>query len=184
MIQLIVPENGGRATVEPGDTIGSERRQGAMDVLGRLATDLTGELQLAIRDTRAMMRQATRSAAEAERLVTASTPRVEEALDQLAQSLERTDRMLADVGPRVAPLSDSPMAILADTRRTLRQVNDLAQTADALAGENRAAISETIQHLPNSSVLLEHFADQVSRRPTRLLTGVEPPSLDTNRKRP
>jgi hypothetical protein len=31
---------------------------------------------------------------------------------------------------------------------------------------------------------LEHFADQVSRRPTRLLTGVEPPLLDTNRKRP
>jgi hypothetical protein len=155
-----------------------------MDVLGHLATDLTGERQLAIRDTRAMMRHATRSAAEAERLVTASTPRVEEALDQLAQSLERTDRMLADVGPRVAPLSDSPMAILADTRRTLRQVNDLAQTADALAGENPAAISETIQHRHNSSVLLEHFADQVSRRLTRLLTGVQPPSLDTNRKRP
>jgi ABC-type transporter Mla subunit MlaD len=184
VIQLIVPDNGARAAVEPGDTIPSERRQGAMDVLGRLATDLTGELQLAIRDTRAMLRQTTRAAADAQRLVTASTPRVEEALDQLSRSLERTDRLLADLGPRVGPLSDSLMAVLADTRQTLKQVNGLAETADALAGENRAAIRETIQHLHNSSVLLEHFADQVSRRPTRLLTGVEPPLLDTNRKRP
>jgi hypothetical protein len=76
---------------------------------------------------------------------------VEEALDQLARRLERTDRMLADLGPRVAPLSDSLMAVLAGTRRTLTQVKELAQ---------------------------------VSRRPTRFLTGVEPPSLDTNRKRP
>lgn len=184
VIQLIVPEGGQGVAVEPGDTIVSERRQGAMDVLGRLATDLTGELQLAIRDTRAMVRQTTGAAADAQRLETASTPRVEEALDQLSRSLERTDRMLADLGPRVAPLGDSLMAVLADTRRTLERVNELAGTADALAGENRAAIRETIQHLHNSSVLLEHFADQVSRRPTRLLTGVEPPSLDTTRKRP
>lgn len=184
VIQLMVPEGGARAAVEPGDTIVSERRQGAMDVMGRLATDLTEQLKQTIQDTRSLVRQTTRAAAEAERLVTASTPRVAGVLDQLSRSLERTDRMLADLGPRVAPLSDSLMAVLADTRQTLKQVNDLAGTADALAGENRAAIRETIQHLHNSAVLLEHFADQVSRRPTRLLTGVVPPPLDSNRKRP
>ncbi len=184
VIQLIVPEGGAPGVVEPGDTIVSERRQGAMDVLGRLAGDLSQQLEETINDTRALLRQTTRAAAQAERLVTTTTPRVEEVLDQLSRSLDRTDRMLADLGPRVAPLGDSLLAVLADTRQTLRQVNDLAGTADAMAGENRAAIRETIQHLHNSAVLLEHFADQVSRRPTRLLTGVEPPPLDSNRKRP
>lgn len=184
VIQLIVPETGAGAAVEPGDTIVSERRQGAVDVVARLAADLTEQLQQTIDDTRALVRQTTRAAAQAERLVTATTPRVEEVLDQLSRSLEQTDRMLADLGPRVAPLGDSLMAVLADTRQTLKQVNDLAGTADAMAGENRVAIRETLQHLHNSAVLLEHFADQVSRRPTRLLTGVEPPPLDSNRKRP
>jgi ABC-type transporter Mla subunit MlaD len=184
VIQLIVPEAGAGGVVEPGDTIISERRQGAVDVLGRLATDLSQQLEQTIHDTRALLRQTTRATQQAERLVATTTPRVEEVLEQLSRSLERTDRMLADLGPRVVPLGDSLLAVLADTRQTLRRVNDLAETADAMAGENRASVRETIQHLHNSAVLLEHFADQVSRRPTRLLTGVAPPPLDSNRKRP
>lgn len=184
VIQLIVPEAGTGGAVGPGDTIVSERRQGAVDLLGRLAADLSDRLEQTINDTRALLRQTTRATAQAERLMTTTTPRVEEVLNQLSRSLERADRMLADLGPRVAPLGDSLLAVLADTRQTLRQVNDLAGAADAMAGENRAAIRETVQHLHNSAVLLEHFADQVSRRPTRLLTGVEPPALDSARKRP
>lgn len=184
VIQLIVPATGRRGAVEAGDTITSERRKGAVDVLGGLATDLTEQLEQTINDTRALVRQTTRAAAQAERLVKETTPRVEEVLDQLSRSLERTDRVLADLGPRVAPLGDSLMAVLADTRQALRRVNDLAGTADAMAAENRASIRETVQHLHNSAVLLEHFADQVSRRPTRLLTGVAPPALDSSRKQP
>jgi ABC-type transporter Mla subunit MlaD len=184
VIQLIMPESGGQVPVRPGDTIPSERVQGAMDALGRLAGDLSEELRQTIRETRLLVRQTTRTARETERLVTVSAPRVEEVLSQLSTSLERADRMLADLGPRVAPLTDSLTAVLADTRRALRQMTTLAQTADSLAGENRAPIQETIQHLHHSAVLLEHFADQVSRRPTRLLTGVQPPPLDTGRKQP
>lgn len=184
VIQLIVPEGGAGAVVDPGDTIPSERLQGAMDALGRIASDLSDELRQTVQDTRVLVRQTTRTAREAERLVSASTPRVEEVLSQLSTSLERADRMLADLGPRVGPLADSLTAVLADTRRALRQVTALASTADSMAGENRVSIQETIQHLHNSAVLLEHFADQVSRRPTRLLTGVQPPPLDTSRKQP
>lgn len=184
VIQLIVPDGGARAPVEPGDTISSERVQGAMDALGRIAADLSDELRETIRETRVLARQTTRTARAAEHLVSASAPRVEDALSRLSSSLERADRVLADLGPRVAPLADSLSAVLADTRQTLRRVTALAMTADSLAGENRAPIQETIQHLHNSAVLLEHFADQVSRRPTRLLTGVQPPPLDTSRKQP
>lgn len=184
VIQLIVPEGGARVAVQPGDTIPSERPQGAMDALGRIAGDLSDELRQTIRETRLLVRQTTRTAQETEHLVSTSAPRVEEVLRQLSTSLERADRMLADLGPRVAPLTDSLTAVLADTRRALRQMTTLAQTADSLAGENRVPIQETIQHLHNSAVLLEHFADQVSRRPTRLLTGVQPPPIDTSRKQP
>jgi ABC-type transporter Mla subunit MlaD len=184
VIQLIAPEGGPRGAVAAGDTIVSERRQGAVDVLGRLATDLSDELTKTIQETRVLAQHSTRAAQEVERLVSRSGPQVDEVLGRLSASLERTDRLLADLGPRVGPLSDSLSAVLADTRTALRRVNSLAETADAMAGENRVALQETIQHLHNSAVLLEHFADQVSRRPTRLLTGVNPPPLDSNRKRP
>jgi ABC-type transporter Mla subunit MlaD len=181
IIQLMVPAGGSGGMLKPGDTIASERRQGAVDVLGQIATDLSGELKETLQQTRAALRQAARAAEATQQLVHASTPRVEEALGRLARSLEHADAILGDLAPRVGPLGDSLTAILADTRQTLRRVNQLAGTADSMMGDNRVAIRETIQHLHNSAVLLEHFADQVSRRPTRLLTGVEPPRRDTAR---
>ena len=39
----------------------------------------------------------------------------------------------------------------------------------------RAAIIETIQNLSRSAEILEHFAEQISRRPMRMLWGVTPP---------
>ena len=39
--------------------------------------------------------------------------------------------------------------------------------------------SKTVEHLLHTTVILENFANQVSRRPTRMLTGVQPPVLDT-----
>lgn len=184
VIQLMVPESGALGMVAPGDTIVSERRQSAVDVLGRVASDLSQQLAQTLSDTRALLTQTTRTTAQAERVLATAAPRVEDVLRQLSQSLERTDRMLADLGPRVAPLGDSLLAVLTDARQALRRVNHLAEAADGMVGENRVSLRETIQHLHNSAVLLEHFANQVSRRPTRLLTGVEPPPLDSGRKRP
>jgi hypothetical protein len=55
----------------------------------------------------------------------------------------------------------------------------LAADAKTLVAENDITIRDTLKRLQRSAVLLEHFATQVSRRPTRLLTGVRPPSPDT-----
>lgn len=184
IIQLLVPAGGSNGALEPGDTIVSERRQGAVDVLGRIATDLSGQLEETLQEARAALRQAASAAEETRHLVRASAPHVEEALERLTRSLERTETLLGDLGPRVVPLGDSLSAVLADTRQALQRVNQLAGMADSLMSDNRVAVRETIQHLHNSVLLLEHFADQVSRRPTRLLTGVKPPRQDTARSKP
>jgi hypothetical protein len=44
-----------------------------------------------------------------------------------------------------------------------------------IAIENRAYAKEIAERLLRTAVVLEHFSDQVSRRPARLLTGVTPP---------
>jgi ABC-type transporter Mla subunit MlaD len=175
VVQLLVP--GGEPGAEylaPGDTLVSERRTTAMDALGRVATDLSEELRRTLEETRALARRGQETAAEAHRLLTTSAPVVKQALDRLTSSLDRAEHVLADIEPRVIPLHDSVLAILADTRQVLRRVDRVASTAESMTGENRTAISELIQHLHNSAAMLEHFTEQVSRRPTRLLTGVKP----------
>lgn len=186
VIQLIVPAApvGGEALIATGDTISSERRQGAVDVLSGLAADLSKELHATITDTRAMLTQTTRAAARTTQLVRDATPRVQQALDRLSRSLDRADGVLAELSPRIGPTADSLMAVLSDARQAVRRVDALADTAQSIVGEDRVTLQETLRHLHNSAMLLEHFADQVSRRPTRLLTGVKPPPLDTTRSQP
>jgi hypothetical protein len=59
----------------------------------------------------------------------------------------------------------------------------LAADATTLVADNDVTIRDTLKRLRRSAVLLEHFATEVSRRPTRLLTGVRPPSPDTTEMR-
>ena len=99
-------------------------------------------------------------------------------------SLDRADTVLAVLSPRVGPTADSLAAVLGEARRALRHVDALADTAQSVVGEDRIMLQETLMHLHNSALLLAHFADQVSRRPTRLLMGVKPPPLDTTRSQP
>jgi ABC-type transporter Mla subunit MlaD len=180
VIQLIVPA-AGTGLIAPGDTIASERQRGAVDVLSGLATDLSKELHQTIADTRALLVQTTRAAAQATRLVDNATPRVQQALDQLSHSLDRADAVLAELGPRIGPTADSLVAVLSEARQAMHGVNALADTARSVVSEDRVMLQETLEHLHNSAMVLEHFADQVSRRPTRLLTGVKPPPPDTSR---
>jgi ABC-type transporter Mla subunit MlaD len=188
VIQLLVPSGRervvGEAPVAPGDTIDSDRRQGTVDALSHLATDLSDEVHTTIAETRALLKQMTNTAAQTSVLLSETTPRVERALEQLSKSLDRADGVLADAGPRVGPVADSVVAVLAEARAALRRVSALADTAQTVVGESRAPMQQTLQHLQNAAIVLEHFADQVSRRPTRLLTGVTPPPLDTARSQP
>jgi hypothetical protein len=96
-------------------------------------------------------------------------------LTRLSANLERSDRLLADLQPRVGPLNDSILATLGETRKTLPRADSVLRLAGEIAGENRAYARDIAERLLRTAVVLEHFSDQISRRPARLLTGVRPP---------
>ncbi len=171
------------AYLAAGDTIGSDRPESALESLGKIATALGGEADSALRDTRALAHRTMAAIAQAQGLLSQNGPQLHEALARLTETLDRTEAVLTAVAPRIVPLDDSLTATLADTRALLRHMDTLVTTASAITSENRDVIRETAERLRRSSEVLEHFADQVSRRPTRLLTGVTPPP-DTNRKVP
>ena len=190
-VDLEIPgQAAGTEFLQPGDTIDSDRIPGAVDLLGEVATALKSEVLQTLAQTQVLIEQSTRTIAEThgiiestQSLIGATTPKVEEALELLAASLERTDQILAEISPRVGPLQDSLMATLAQARRILTSFDTLATTAHELLAENRNVIQEALARLAHTTTVLDHFAEQVTRRPLRFLTGVTPPPPDTTEKR-
>ena len=190
-VDLEIPgQAAGTEFLQPGDTIDSDRIPGAVDLLGEVATALKSEVLQTLAQTQVLIEQSTRTIAEThgiiestQSLIGTTTPKVEEALELLAASLERTDQILAEISPRVGPLQDSLMATLAQARRILTSFDTLATTAHELLAENRNVIQDALARLAHTTTVLDHFAEQVTRRPLRFLTGVTPPPPDTTEER-
>ena len=176
IVDLIVPDDLEALTyLEPGDTIEALRPEGVLDALTDMAGDLRGELQAALTETRALLVRTTAAVEDTRGLMAQNGPLVTDVLTRLAANLERSDRLMADVQPRIGPLNDSVIVTLAETRRTLRRADSVLQVAGEIAIENRAYAKEIAERLLRTAIVLEHFSDQISRRPARLLTGVTPP---------
>jgi ABC-type transporter Mla subunit MlaD len=161
-----------------------------MDLLGEVATELKAEVVQTLALSRALIEQSTARIAEADAVIElaegvfeATTPKIEDALSLLATSLERTDQILAEISPRVGPMQDSLMATLSHARLILSSFDTLAMTAHGLLNENRSVVLEALERLNHTTLLLDYFAEQITRRPTRLLTGVTLPPLDTTEMR-
>jgi ABC-type transporter Mla subunit MlaD len=190
-VDLEIPrQTGGTVFLEPGDTIDAHRIPSAMDLLGEVATELKAEVVQTLALSRALIEQSTARIAEADAVIElaegvfeATTPKIEDALSLLATSLERTDQILAEISPSVGPMQDSLMATLSHARLILSSFDTLAMTAHGLLNENRSVVLEALERLNHTTLLLDYFAEQITRRPTRLLTGVTLPPLDTTEMR-
>ena len=185
VVQIVTPRDLRDAVyLQPGDTIESERRTNTMDDLSGIATKLSSEVESLLRETRRMMLSTNRVVARSDSMIATASPLVQRVLTDLAGTLERSDRVLAGLEPRIPALSDSITATLAETRQLLKRLDDVAANANSLATENRASIRETLEHLHRSSILMDHFVDQVSRRPMRMLTGVKMQKADSDGVQP
>jgi ABC-type transporter Mla subunit MlaD len=172
----------GGETLEEGDTIPSERTSGAMAALGEIAGDLRDDVAKTLEETRTLLRQSTRAVDDTRAAIASTTPQLSAALERLARNLDRTDHILAELQPAIGPLGDSVLTTLGTTRRALTQLEELATTANAMTTENRGRIGTIVESLEHTAQVLAHFADQVSRRPLRMLTGVTPPESTRNER--
>ena len=179
VIQLVMPSEFRGAVLSPGDTILSQRRQSVVDQFSTIAAGVRSSLDSTLNETRTLIVQTTRTVEASRALLADVRPELNRALDGLNQSLTRTNAVLAEVGPHIGPMADSVTATLERTHVLLLRLDTLTALARDMATENRSDIRQTIERLADAAVTLQHFADQVSRRPLRLLTGVTPPEPDT-----
>jgi len=169
------------AYIEPDDTIMSERQASVLDALGAFAATMREEIPAALDETRRIMGLTAEALTQARQLMAATQPQAEAALEQLSNSLEQTEEILIEERARLGPLHDTLALVLTDTRTVLARYDSLAATALAMSNENREDIRTTIVQLARSAEILQNFAERVSRRPLRFLTGVQPPPPDTGK---
>ena len=175
-IQLVMPPApAGVALLQEGDTLRAERRASVMESLGGIAVEVRGQLDTLLANTRELLTQTTRTVTKTGTLLDETRPRVEQVLARIDASLGRTEQILAQVEPRVGPLSDSVATTLANTNALLRQLDSLTVIGQTIALENREDLNQAIARLSRAAEILQHFSDQISRRPLRFLTGVTPP---------
>jgi len=171
-INLLLPDTVGarRLFVEPGDTIRMSRRGSAMDKMAEVADVLSQRVQ-------EMVRQATQTLARVQSTIRDVAPNIESTLASVATAMGRVDSLVERL--HRAGLSDSIAATVAGTNRLLVRLDSLARDASALTSENRADLRATVVNLTEASRQLNHFVDQMSRRPYRALTGVKPLPRDS-----
>jgi len=175
---------GNGANIEPGDTLISDRQASILDAFGAFAATMREEIPQALDEIRRVMELTAQSLSQAQDMMSATQPRAEEALESLSRSLAYTEQILATEQERLGPIHDTLGLLLSDTRVVLARYDSLAVTALAMSNENRENVRETIEKLARSADILQNFADRVSRRPLRILTGIEPPPPDTGKMEP
>lgn len=165
--------------LEPGASISSTRPDDPLAQLGAVARQLNEQLTGVLADVRRVLLQSDGALRDARGLLRSTQPAIDSTFRLVQSNLARSDSLLASLGPRVGPLADSLAFALGDSRRLLGHLDTLTVTAQGIAAENRDVIAEISTSLQRSAQILEHFADQISRRPTRFLTGVRPPGDST-----
>jgi ABC-type transporter Mla subunit MlaD len=165
----------GATFLQAGDTLDAERQESVMDALGQIAAEVRAELATMLQNTRDLLVQTTQTIETTNEMLTEARPQVGRVLARVDTSLQRTERILALVEPRVGVVTDSVVATLASSHELLVELDSLATLGQTIALENREELSDAIEKLSRAAVILQHFADQISRRPLRFLTGVTPP---------
>lgn len=168
VIQLHFPgQQASRLVLQEGDTIDSRRPRSVVDQLGQVAESLSIQVQQTLAISRAMMRRVQGAFGETEAMIRTTRPELEASLASLTRAIQRTDTLLASATNRVGPVQDSMLATLGTSRQLLARL-------DSTLAENRGDLRATVADMRTMSRQLNHFIDQLSRRPYRLLTGVRP----------
>ncbi len=183
-VNLLLPDSGGRARrlLQAGDTITAQRKSTALDALTDAASQLSKEVEQVLHQSHRTLERVQTTLARADQSIGELTPEIRSTLASMTRTMGRVDSLAERVGQ--AGLPDSLTATLAASNRLLARLDSLASRAESLTMENQADIRESVANLAQVSRQLNHFVEEMSRRPYRILTGVKPVPAPTSAPTP
>jgi ABC-type transporter Mla subunit MlaD len=182
------------AALQPGDTIVSLRRPGALESLSQVADSLKDQVKDVLENTQHLLERLNRAADLATSQLDQTAPEIRRTLQeaqatlaQLRPTLTQVSRVLEHTDERLGPLQDSLTTTLGAAHGLLGRLDSLSFTAHNLVLANQDDIRQTVNNLLVLSAQMDHFMDQVSRKPLKMFSGVRPlppESLPPSKPRP
>jgi ABC-type transporter Mla subunit MlaD len=180
-VSLLVPANSRFGKLEPGDTIRATIRQSATEALKEVADSLKTQVSDILRDTRQLLVTLDRTATSAEGELHQTGPEIRQTLadarsvlTQLGPVLASASGLMDDTKGRLGTLQDSLAITMAEARVLMQHLDTLAGAATLVAKENREGIRQTTENIRVVSIKMEYLIDQLSRRPLKVISGVQP----------
>jgi ABC-type transporter Mla subunit MlaD len=134
-------------------------------------TSLTHDWTRTLASVNTLVDSLTRTASTANRLAGTTQemlPRVTASLEQRLATADSLMRELRAITPHAVASMDSAQAIISDTRRLVASVDRSLEARDPQIGR-------VLANLDTTTAVLNHFVREVTRRPGRLVSGVQPP---------
>lgn len=180
MIRLELPDSGARARsatlLAEGDTIGSNRKVPVLDQVADVAQHMSKEVEEVLHRTHQSLEHVDAILTQANGILKDVRPSVESTLADVSTTMGRVNALVHRLDPGLA---DSVAGALALSNRVLLRIDSLAAQAGQMTAENRQDIRTAVGNLTQLTRQLNHFTEEMSRRPYRVLTGVKPLPADT-----
>lgn len=182
-IVLILPDSthGAPRMLGAGDTINSDRPASALDSLKVVVTNLSSDVHQVLLQTERTLTSVQHTLSLTSATISDVQPGLLATVRSVSASMARIDSVTQRIPPGIA---DSVAVTLASSNRLLLQLDSLTRDVRSVASENRGDLRATAANLAEVSRQLNHFADAVSRRPYRFLTGVTPLPPESTRADP
>jgi ABC-type transporter Mla subunit MlaD len=178
LIRLVLPDSSrrtGRLLTE-GDTIETTRKVPVLDQVAEVAQHLSTEVEEVLHRTHQTMEHVDAILAQANGVLKDVRPSIETTLADVSTTMGRVTKLVQRLDPGLA---DSVSSALAVSNRVLLRIDSLASQANEMTTENRADVRTAVANLTQLTRQLNHLAEEVSRRPYRLVTGVKPLGPDS-----
>lgn len=178
LIRIVLPDSGARAArlLAEGDTIDSDRKVPVMDQVADVAQQLSKEVQDVLHSTHQSLEHVDALLAQANGVLKDIRPSVETTLADVSTTMAHVNKLVQRLDPGLA---DSVSGALALSNRILLRVDSLAAQASRMTSENSADVRVAVANITQLTRQLNHLAEELSRRPYRLLTGVKPLPSDS-----
>lgn len=162
-------------TLAPGTTIPGVRNTAIMEQVQGVAEDVSSEVLNTMAMAQNLMDSLSAAVSTANRTLEATSAAIPPLMQSLEQQLEATAALTQDLRQQVNTLSPAALAAIDSVSSLLSDSRGMVGELQGTLVASQPEIYSILAHLDTTSILLTHFIREVSEKPLRILSGVDPP---------
>jgi ABC-type transporter Mla subunit MlaD len=183
LIELELPDSTGAGRLSPGDVIPGRAELPLTQLASRLSGGVVLEVVETLEAARAMMDTLVLTTIAAREVMEMTGRMLPPTVARLDAQLEEAGAVMTELRRDAALLTPALAAAIDSAHHVLQESRGLIRSMSETIGDNTPLLRSILDNLENTTLVLDHFTRSISERPTRMLTGVRIPPVDTLRRR-